>query len=76
MASVPGNHDFWINAAPKYFTPNDQLGNGFMQWYGQDVAASLISEAIGQTAPYDFTVNPDSETADEFSIPPVANFLW
>jgi hypothetical protein len=76
MASVPGNHDFWINAAPVYHTPNDQLGNGFMQWYGQDAAAAVSSEASGQTSPYDFSVNPDGEDADEYSIPPVSNFFW
>lgn len=54
FATVPGNHDFWINARPDLYVPKDQLGVGFMQFYGQDVIASMNSDV-----PYDFSVHPD-----------------
>ena len=76
MASVPGNHDFWVNASPKLWTPKDQLGNGFMQWYAQDVAAAFSNEAAGVSDPFDFSIDPDSEHADAYSIPSLSNFFW
>jgi len=42
MMSVPGNHDFWMYT-PKAPLPQDQLGFGFAQWYGQDTAATADS---------------------------------
>jgi hypothetical protein len=42
---------------PRDWDPKtDQLGNGFMQWYGQDVAASFGN---GSTFPYNFSADPD-----------------
>lgn len=44
--------------------PWDQLANGFMQFYGQDVAAGVENELNESYVPYDFTNDPDS-AADE-----------
>lgn len=70
LGSVPGNHDFWVNSSPQLWTKKDQQGNGFMQWYGQDVAAS-----VGQNSPYDFTSNPDSPASAD-NIPSQTNYFW
>eukprot|EP01034_Spumella_vulgaris_P034548 gene34548-42612_t len=69
FATVPGNHDFWVNSAPKLYVPNDQLGNGFIQFYGQDTAAATA------TAPYDLSVNPDVNKNAE-NLPPASNFFF
>lgn len=37
LLAVPGNHDFWM-FSPEAPLPQDQLGIGFAQWYGQDTA--------------------------------------
>ena len=37
--TVPGNHDFWTDGAPIARSREDQYGNGFMQYYGQDTVA-------------------------------------
>ena len=41
--------------SPELKTSNDQFGNGFMQYYGQDVISST------STSPYDFSVDPSTE---------------
>lgn len=71
FSSTPGNHDFWVNGGPRLRVKKDQLGNGFMQYYGQDVAASVES-----SEPYDFSVNPDAEDATAFSIPSAKNYFF
>jgi len=71
MGTVPGNHDFWVNANPKLWVKKDQLGNGFMQFYAQDVAAS----AINPSTPYDFSSNPDVNP-DAENIPPASDFFY
>lgn len=76
MASVPGNHDFWINASPTLWTKKDQLGNGFMQMYGQDVAAAVSAEGSGSFTPFDFSRNPDASNTSAYNIPPASNFFW
>lgn len=73
FSTVPGNHDFWVNASPRLYVPKDQLGNGFMQFYGQDVMASLTS---ANNAPYDFVNNPDSGTRNAENIPPSSNYFF
>jgi hypothetical protein len=74
MGSVPGNHDFWILSSPRVATRRDQMANGFMQYYGQDVAASAASDTA---APYDFSVDPDGNPDDYGgSIPPASDFFW
>ena len=60
-----------MNSAPKLWTPKDQLGNGFMQFYGQDVAASLNCNT-----PYDFVNDPDSEDTSAENLPPASNFFY
>lgn len=71
FGTVPGNHDFWVNSSPKVWVPKDQLGNGFMQFYGQDVAASL-----GSDAPYDFVNDPDAPDTSAENLPPASNFFY
>jgi hypothetical protein len=53
--AVPGNHDFWEAGEELLLSDHDQFGNGFMQAYAQDVAASLLNSS----SPFDFTRNPD-----------------
>ncbi|CAE7491601.1 desi1 [Symbiodinium microadriaticum] len=73
--SVPGNHDFWILSAPRVWMPQqDQLGNGFMQFNAQDVAASAADPT--SPIPYDFSSNPDAEDGDAENLPPAADFFW
>ena len=66
--TVPGNHDYWTVGAPLGKTKKDQFGNGFMQYYAQDVVAS---RGNASTAPFDFTVNPDTK-----QLPPASNFAF
>ena len=73
----PGNHDFWVKSAPSVYEPGrDQLGNGFMQFYGQDVAASALNAAT----PYDFSVDPNvdlgSHSANAENLPVADNFFY
>lgn len=75
-ASVPGNHDFWILSSPVvWMKRKDQLANGFMQFNGQDVAASVAPEQAVTLAPFDFSVDPDAEDATAHSLPPAGNFF-
>jgi hypothetical protein len=52
--------------SPTLFTHKDQLGNGFMQFYGQDVYSSVSS------FPYDFSVKPNFRT----DLPPASDFFF
>lgn len=72
LGSIPGNHDFWVNASPQLWTKKDQLGNGFMQFYGQDVAASEVNPAI----PYDFSKDPNSADTNAQNFPEASNFFY
>lgn len=65
LVAVPGNHDFWVAGSPTVYASPDQLGNGYLQYYGQDSVASVSS------FPYDLSVPPTSAT----SLPPAANFF-
>lgn len=71
MAAVPGNHDTWVAGSPKVFTKDDQLQNGFYQYYGQDTVASLVSPLI----PYDFSVNPSGPDLSSATLPPASNLF-
>jgi len=70
--TVPGNHDFWVNANPKLWVPKDQQGNGFMQFYGQDVKAGEVDIKM----PYDFSVNPDGPNKGGENLPPASNYMF
>jgi len=70
FATVPGNHDYWVNAMPSLEVPSDQLGNGFMQYYGQDVIASVAS---GSSTPYDFSISPTAGTRGSSERLPLAS---
>ena len=58
FGTVPGNHDYWINSSPEWYTQRDQLGNGFMQYYGIDTLAAGSGDAA---PPFDFSVDPDDK---------------
>jgi len=66
LMTVVGNHDLWLSGAPPG-TPHDQLGYGFVQFYGQDTAAAADSEA----PPYNLRSNPDA-----LELPPAENFIF
>jgi hypothetical protein len=78
--TVPGNHDFWVNASPKLYVPKDQLGNGFMQFYGQDTLASTETATAKENIPYDFSQNPDALFDDITKrggiLPSASNFFF
>ena len=72
LITMPGNHDYWIAGKPEWSPPGytcaagtpgagdgDQLGNGFMQYYGQDTLGASDS------TPYDFTT-PDPDHGSRF----------
>lgn len=71
LISAPGNHDYWVGGAPSAWSIEDQQGNGFMQFYGQDVAAAALSSS---NSPYDFSVNPDVNASAQ-NLPPLTNFF-
>ena len=73
IATVPGNHDFWVNAMPSLWVPKDQQGQGFMQFYGMDVIASAGSE---KAAPFDFSVDPDGANKGRNNLAHVSNFMF
>ncbi len=73
FATVPGNHDFWINADPKVYSKRDQMGNGFMQFYGQDTVSSLEVRADNSFSPYDLSVDPSGGSR---ALPPASNFFF
>ena len=71
FATVPGNHDFWVNSAPKLYVPNDQLGNGFMQFYAQDTIAATA------TSPFDFSNDPDAPSDNQSeNLPAASNYFF
>lgn len=83
FASVPGNHDYWVLGSPEVGSAQDQCGNGFMQYYGQDVQASEKVHEGSSAAPYDFGVHPEvdqvplnSSVALGCKLPSITNFLW
>ena len=61
--SAPGNWDFWSTGDPADVTsstvPDNQFGNGYMQYYGMDTASST---AGGN--PWNFSVDPDAVSLD------------
>jgi hypothetical protein len=72
MHSVPGNHDYWVMGNPDAWTQSDQLSNGFMQFYAQDVYAAKSSSSA---SPFDFSVNPDTNPS-AWNIPPASDFFY
>jgi hypothetical protein len=52
--SAAGNHDFWVSGSPNHSQPDDQFGNGYMQYYAMDSAASQ-----DPSQPFNFSVSPD-----------------
>lgn len=73
LLTAPGNHDIWIKGNPRDFDDNDQLGNGYMQFYGQDVYASTASNV-----PYDFSIDPDVDQKfklNAYNMPEAKNFF-
>jgi hypothetical protein len=74
FTATPGNHDFWVNSAPKLSVAKDQYGNGFLQFYGQDTMAGKLS---GSNVPYDFSIDPDGSYGFDRgeNIPVASNFF-
>ena len=66
LVAVPGNHDFWVHGSPTVWTKDDQLANGFMQFYAQD------SRGAAGDIPYNFTAKPDSRE----NLPDTSNFFF
>ena len=73
FATVPGNHDFWVNSMPSLWVPKDQQGQGFMQFYGMDVIASAASDV---SAPFDLSVDPDGPNKGRNNLPTASNFMF
>ncbi len=73
FATVPGNHDFWVNSAPSLWVPKDQQGQAFMQFYGMDVIASKDSDVA---IPYDFSADPDGINKGRNNLSPASNFMF
>ena len=72
FGTTPGNHDFWVHSSPSVYVPADQLGHGFMQYYGQDTAAATAD------APFDFSVDPDEVSllkGRKHALPAADNFF-
>lgn len=72
MLSVPGNHDTWVHADPSAYTPDDQLQNGFFQFYGQDTLAASHSN---YSTPFDFSVDPNKAGSNAYTLPPASNLF-
>jgi hypothetical protein len=73
LFSTPGNHDFWVGSSPTYACPEDQFGNGLMQFYAQDTMAA------NDQSPFDFSVDPDDSKyniLNNENIPPASNFFF
>jgi len=68
LVTVPGNHDFWVHGNPAGEAA-DQFGNGFMQFYGQDVASSQSTGFL------DFSINPDGASS-KGQLPKASNFFF
>eukprot|EP00041_Stephanoeca_diplocostata_P012646 m.212158 g.212158 ORF g.212158 m.212158 type:complete len:440 (-) comp19036_c0_seq2:81-1400(-) len=70
--TVPGNHDFWRVGLPLAATKEDQFGNGFMQFYAQDVAAADVNAS---KSPFNYSIDPDS-AEHKHSLPVASNFFF
>jgi hypothetical protein len=73
MAMVIGNHDMWIEGGPADADEYDQHGNGMMQYYAMDPAASI---ALNHGNFLDFSVNPDEIAQWNTSLNTAANLIW
>lgn len=60
-----------MHGGPYLHVPKDQLANGFMQYYGQDVIAS----SSDPSQPYDFSVDPSSSLLKS-ALPAASNFFF
>eukprot|EP00391_Amoebophrya_sp_Ameob2_P013607 CAMPEP_0178982594 /NCGR_PEP_ID=MMETSP0795-20121207/585_1 /TAXON_ID=88552 /ORGANISM="Amoebophrya sp., Strain Ameob2" /LENGTH=717 /DNA_ID=CAMNT_0020673261 /DNA_START=135 /DNA_END=2288 /DNA_ORIENTATION=- len=58
--TVHGNHDYWVLGNPAVSTTFDQCGNGFAQYYGQDVLASVAggTNDSSKNPPYNLSIDP------------------
>lgn len=81
FAAVPGNHDYWALGDFLVGTKEDQCGNGFMQWYGQDTLSASTLTPGSRDAPFDFSIDPGEALpgSDELwwcNRSKASNFLW
>lgn len=75
FAAVPGNHDYWVLGQPGLSSGEDQCGNGFMQWYGQDSLAARNVTAKSAQPPFDFSIDPGRRLLGCHKAAQ-SNFLW
>ena len=70
--SAAGNHDFWMSGSPNHSTPDDQFGNGYMQYYAMDSAAAQPDPS----RPFNFSVSPDgAQPGTPGFLPDARNFV-
>jgi len=69
-----GNHDYWVHGNPRAAESEDQLANGFMQFYGQDTVGS--SSHPLSPSPYNFRVDPDRTNMTSLRKPLPENFFF
>jgi hypothetical protein len=70
--SAAGNHDFWVSGSPNHSQPDDQFGNGYMQYYAMDSAASQDDPS----QPFNFSVSPDGAQPETRGfLPDARNFV-
>lgn len=74
MATVPGNHDYWVMGAPEGASTQDQCGFGHMQYYAQDSKAAESALAGSPVSPFDFSVRPDASKGCNKAA--INNFFW
>jgi hypothetical protein len=76
IMSIVGNHDFWQHGSPTAKSGYDTFGNGYMQYYLMDTAASLTQK---DGVPLDFSVDPTASALrlrdGNPHLPPATNFF-
>ena len=72
MFAAAGNHDFWVSGSPQASTPEDQFGNGYLQYYALDSAASQGDPS----QPFNLSVSPDGAQPNTRGfLPDARNFV-
>ena len=78
LSMVIGNHDMWIEGGPSDGDNYDQHGNGMMQYYALDTAASISPVVIAQNNGtfLDFSVDPDQVEQWNGTLNTASNLIW
>jgi hypothetical protein len=77
FATVAGNHDYWAYGSPIVAVPDDQFGNGHMQFYAMDAVSSSHSDVLsppGGVPFLNFSIDPDKSKAGN-RLPSAENFF-